>query len=118
MKATTRVPHEEAVWVVTENYEHKDGDRKITLEKSEAPATEYSFEGVFGKIAQKLAFTMNWVNPGESQLDFLKRIAPARTFGFLHEIEALRARGLALGGTLDNALGLMAINSSTKAVSA
>ncbi|HTU81872.1 MAG TPA: UDP-3-O-acyl-N-acetylglucosamine deacetylase [Candidatus Acidoferrales bacterium] len=31
-------------------------------------------------------------------------IAGARTFGYLHEVEALRARGLALGGSLDNAL--------------
>jgi UDP-3-O-[3-hydroxymyristoyl] N-acetylglucosamine deacetylase len=31
-------------------------------------------------------------------------IAPARTFGYLHEVEALIARGLARGGTLDNAL--------------
>lgn len=31
-------------------------------------------------------------------------IAGARTFGYLHEVEALRARGLALGGTLENAI--------------
>ena len=31
-------------------------------------------------------------------------IAQARTFVYLHEVEALRERGLALGGTLDNAL--------------
>ncbi len=31
-------------------------------------------------------------------------IAAARTFAYLHEIEALRARGLARGGTLENAL--------------
>jgi len=31
-------------------------------------------------------------------------IAGARTFVYLHEVEALRARGLALGGSLDNAL--------------
>lgn len=31
-------------------------------------------------------------------------IAPARTFGFLPEIDALRAQGLALGGSLDNAV--------------
>ena len=31
-------------------------------------------------------------------------IAAARTFGYLHEVEALRARGLALGGSLDNAI--------------
>jgi UDP-3-O-[3-hydroxymyristoyl] N-acetylglucosamine deacetylase len=31
-------------------------------------------------------------------------IAPARTFGFEAEVDALRAAGLALGGSLDNAL--------------
>ena len=35
-----------------------------------------------------------------------REIAPARTFGFLREAEELRARGLALGATLDNALVL------------
>ena len=35
---------------------------------------------------------------------YRNEIAPARTFGYLHEVEALRARGLAQGGTLDNAL--------------
>ncbi len=33
-----------------------------------------------------------------------EQIAPARTFGFLREVEALRQQGLAQGGTLDNAL--------------
>lgn len=35
---------------------------------------------------------------------FKREIAPARTYGFLEEIESLRARGLALGGSLDNAI--------------
>ena len=35
---------------------------------------------------------------------YVREIAAARTFGFLHEVEALRAAGLALGGTLENAL--------------
>ena len=35
---------------------------------------------------------------------FIREIAPARTFGYLHEVEALRNAGLARGGTLDNAL--------------
>ena len=104
LRATTRVPSEQPVWVVTESYTYADGERKITLEKSEAPTTEYSFEGIFGKIAQKSAFSMNWISAEESQLDYLKRIAPARTFAFKHEIEALLARGLAMGGSLDNAL--------------
>ena len=35
---------------------------------------------------------------------FTEEIAPARTFGFIEEVEALRSAGLALGGSLDNAL--------------
>jgi UDP-3-O-acyl N-acetylglucosamine deacetylase len=35
---------------------------------------------------------------------FLREIAPNRTFGFKHEIDALAAAGLARGGSLDNAV--------------
>jgi UDP-3-O-[3-hydroxymyristoyl] N-acetylglucosamine deacetylase len=35
---------------------------------------------------------------------YRSRVASSRTFGFLHEVEQLLARGLAKGGTLDNAL--------------
>lgn len=39
-----------------------------------------------------------------STLTFLKEISRARTFGFLKEIETLRSKNLALGGSLDNAI--------------
>lgn len=39
-----------------------------------------------------------------SQESCLIDIAPARTIGFVHELEALKSQGLALGGSLDNAL--------------
>jgi len=35
---------------------------------------------------------------------FCRELARARTFGFLHEVEQLRAAGLARGGSLDNAV--------------
>jgi len=35
---------------------------------------------------------------------FAEEIAPARTFTFLKEVEMLRQNGLALGGSLDNAI--------------
>jgi len=35
---------------------------------------------------------------------FIDEIAPARTFGFLKEVEMLRRQGLALGGSLENAV--------------
>jgi UDP-3-O-[3-hydroxymyristoyl] N-acetylglucosamine deacetylase len=37
---------------------------------------------------------------------FAEQLAPARTFGFLKEVEMLRQRGLALGGSLENAIVL------------
>ena len=36
--------------------------------------------------------------------DFVKEISRARTFGFLRDIQTLRENGLALGGSLDNAI--------------
>jgi UDP-3-O-[3-hydroxymyristoyl] N-acetylglucosamine deacetylase len=41
-----------------------------------------------------------------SEESFIEEIAPARTFGFLKEVELLRRNGLALGGSLDNAIVL------------
>jgi UDP-3-O-[3-hydroxymyristoyl] N-acetylglucosamine deacetylase len=35
---------------------------------------------------------------------FIDEVAPARTFGFLKEVEMLRRQGLALGGSLENAV--------------
>lgn len=37
---------------------------------------------------------------------FIKDLAPAKTFGFLRDVEMLRAKGLAKGGSLDNAIVL------------
>ncbi|HOO55757.1 MAG TPA: UDP-3-O-acyl-N-acetylglucosamine deacetylase [bacterium] len=39
-----------------------------------------------------------------SESMFLDRIAPARTFGLIEEVEALHNAGLALGGSLENAV--------------
>ncbi len=41
-----------------------------------------------------------------STMSFIKELSRARTFGFLRDIEALRARNLTLGGTMDNAVVL------------
>jgi len=50
-------------------------------------------------LIRKQSVTME-VNPKR----FAQEIAAARTFGFLHEVEMLRENGLALGGSLDNAI--------------
>ena len=36
--------------------------------------------------------------------EYAEAIAPARTFGFLRDVEAMRKNGLALGGSLENAV--------------
>ena len=41
-----------------------------------------------------------------SSTSFVREVARARTFGFMRDIEALRANQLALGGSLDNAIVL------------
>ena len=41
-----------------------------------------------------------------SKQSYVKEVSRARTFGFVKDVEYLRSRGLALGGTLDNALVL------------
>jgi len=41
-----------------------------------------------------------------STMSFVKEVSRARTFGFLRDIEALRAQNLTLGGTMDNAIVL------------
>jgi UDP-3-O-[3-hydroxymyristoyl] N-acetylglucosamine deacetylase / 3-hydroxyacyl-[acyl-carrier-protein] dehydratase len=37
---------------------------------------------------------------------FARELGPARTFGFMHEVESLRAKGLIQGASLDNAIVL------------
>ena len=41
-----------------------------------------------------------------STTSFLREVSRARTFGFMRDMETLRSRNLALGGTLDNAIVL------------
>jgi len=41
-----------------------------------------------------------------NEVSFSREIAAARTFGFLKDLEELKSKGLALGGSLENAIGL------------
>lgn len=63
----------------------------------------------------RLSCTIDFPHPkiGRQYLDldineeiFDRELASARTFGFLKDVETLRAKGLALGGSLDNAVVL------------
>ena len=65
----------------------------------------------------KVDFTIDFAHPvfehtgNNVKIDFadhsyIKEVSRARTFGFMHEVEALRSMGLARGGSLDNAIVL------------
>ena len=48
----------------------------------------------------------NTVSVDFANTSYVKEVSRARTFGFMHEVEWMRGQGLALGGSLDNAIVL------------
>jgi len=76
------------------------GDKRIALYPAEHLKVTYSIS-FDHPLLRHQSRTMKI-----SEESFVEDIAPARTFGFLKEVEMLRQRGLALGGSLDNAIVL------------
>jgi len=85
-------------FVIKAPLEHSEGDKSIRLEP---------YDGF--KISCTIDFNHPLIGHQEYSLDvtperFASEIAPARTFGFLHELDMMRNFGLAKGGSLDNAI--------------
>jgi UDP-3-O-[3-hydroxymyristoyl] N-acetylglucosamine deacetylase len=77
---------------------YEEGDKQAFL--SPANTAYYGFEIDFNNALigrQKFTHAL-------SEASYRSDIAAARTFGFLHEVEALRKMGLARGGSLENAI--------------
>ncbi|GHD26005.1 UDP-3-O-acyl-N-acetylglucosamine deacetylase [Halioglobus pacificus] len=83
--------------------------RPITVEDGDKVASFLPFDGF------KVSFTIDFDHPvfrdrtAHAEVDFsttsfVKEVSRARTFGFMHEIEYLRSKGLARGGSVDNAI--------------
>ena len=71
-----------------------------------APETRFSYGIDFDLPAignQWYSWSLN-AELGKASASFAAEIAPARTFGLLHQIEHLQKTGLIKGGSLDNAL--------------
>jgi UDP-3-O-[3-hydroxymyristoyl] N-acetylglucosamine deacetylase/3-hydroxyacyl-[acyl-carrier-protein] dehydratase len=94
------VPGEPVVYRVTAPFQLAEGDASYVV----APARSL-----------RLTTTIEWPHPligrqsGAYEItpgEFARELAGARTFGFLREAEALRARGLALGAGLESTLVL------------
>jgi UDP-3-O-[3-hydroxymyristoyl] N-acetylglucosamine deacetylase len=73
-----------------------DGEKRASLRP--ADAFEVSFEIAF----ETSAIGRQSIEAALDEEVFRREFADCRTFGFLHEVDALRAAGLARGGTLDN----------------
>ncbi|MEJ2681395.1 MAG: UDP-3-O-acyl-N-acetylglucosamine deacetylase [Gammaproteobacteria bacterium] len=83
--------------------------RKVSVREGDKVATFLPFDGykvscsidfdhpVFRMGLQEVAFDF-------SSTSFVKEVSRARTFGFMRDIEFLRSKNMALGGSVDNAI--------------
>ena len=78
--------------------EIREGDKLVRLSPSKSPKFDYTI-----KFSHPLIGTQHHVFEF-SKKAYLKEISRARTFGFLKDVQALRSMGLALGGSLENAV--------------
>jgi len=83
--------------------------KEVTVSDGDKTASFKPFNGF------KVSFSIDFDHPVfrdrslQSSIDFsstsfVKEVSRARTFGFMHEIEYLRSKGLAKGGSMDNAI--------------
>jgi UDP-3-O-[3-hydroxymyristoyl] N-acetylglucosamine deacetylase len=87
---------------VTRRVEVKDGDKWARLDPFDGYKLSFSIDFRHPVIER----STQSVEVNFAETSYLKEIARARTFGFMHEVEDLRDSGLALGGGLDNAVVL------------
>lgn len=83
--------------------------RKVTVKEGDKTASFVPFDGF------KVSFTIDFDHPvfrsrsqkasvDFSSTSFVREVSRARTFGFLRDIEFLRSKNLALGGSVENAI--------------
>jgi UDP-3-O-[3-hydroxymyristoyl] N-acetylglucosamine deacetylase len=100
-------PQSRKAWKVIRSFEVKDEEKFVCMSPLSGDEAKLDIfcEVDFGfKWQQNSQYSLSWSDLDASLEDFKRRIAPARTFGFAHELEMLRKRGLALGGSMDNAI--------------
>ena len=79
-----------------------DGDKTARFEPHHGFRVEFSIDfnhPVFENSARAVCVDF-------ATTSYVKELSRARTFGFMQEVEWMRAQGLALGGSLDNAIVL------------
>ena len=87
---------------ITSPVEARAGDKLARFEPYNGFRIDFSIEfphPVFGAENKRVVVDF-------AEQSYLKEISRARTFGFMQEVETMRELGLALGGSLDNAIVL------------
>lgn len=76
-------------------------DAQIRLLPSDMPQYRYDLDYSNTRAIGKQSYTMTLTRE-----NFAREIAPARTFGFMHELDALTKMGLGRGASLENTLAI------------
>lgn len=85
---------------IKKEVEVREGEKYVKLSPSDD--LQYGFTIKFPHpVIQKQEYVLKF-----TKQSYKEEIARARTFGFLHEVQYLRSKGLALGGSLENAIVL------------
>jgi len=85
---------------VKETIEVRDGDKFVRLTPSSVASFDFKIDfehPVIGVQSERFDFSTH---------DFIEEIARARTFGFAKDIQYLQSQNLAMGASLQNAIGL------------
>ncbi|MEW6132742.1 MAG: UDP-3-O-acyl-N-acetylglucosamine deacetylase [Pseudomonadota bacterium] len=85
---------------ILEAIEVKEGDKWARLSPYDGFRIDFTIEfdhPVFEQSGQVVSVDFD-------KTSYIREVARARTFGFMHEVEMLRNNNLALGGSLDNAI--------------
>ena len=87
---------------IRKSIEVRDGDKWARFDPFNGFKVNFEIEfdhPIFRRHSQRASMDF-------STTSFLREVSRARTFGFMRDLEKLRAHNLALGGTLDNAIVL------------
>ncbi len=85
---------------IKESVEVRDGDKFARFEPFEGFKVSFGIDFDHPVFTEETQFS----SIDFSSTSFVKEVSRARTFGFLREIEMLREKNLALGGSMDNAI--------------
>ncbi|QGX39025.1 UDP-3-O-acyl-N-acetylglucosamine deacetylase [Permianibacter aggregans] len=87
---------------IKKRIEVTEGDKSAVFEPFDGFKIDFTIDfkhPVFAQSAQRAVVDL-------SSTSFVKEVSRARTFGFMNDIEYLRSKNLALGGSMDNAIVL------------